>query len=244
MTDSTGAVVWSAQYDPFGEAIIAPTSTITNNLRFPGQYFNQETGGCYNWNRDYNQHLGRYIESDPIGIEGDINLYLYTADNPIRYFDQSGLFTSGHHRNMTTIALSLGGCENLSSVPRLTAGIDWEDHSSWPENAYWHAMSDGIRNESREAAMRKASNHIEENLHKCTRKGLAFALHAEQDKHTSSHAFKPWYGGIPGPRHFYHDAFGRSIGTGQQNIWEATMASIELIRKFKSLCPGVCQCQK
>jgi len=76
MTDSTGVVVWAATYEPFGKATIT-VEQITNNLRFPGQYFDAETGLCYNWNRDYNPQLGRYIESDPIGLKGGINLFAY-----------------------------------------------------------------------------------------------------------------------------------------------------------------------
>ena len=67
MTDASGAVVWSADYKPFGEATIT-ISTITNNLRFPGQYFDAETGLNYNYFRDYNPVIGRYIEADPIGL--------------------------------------------------------------------------------------------------------------------------------------------------------------------------------
>src|SRR3972149_6154976 len=82
MTDSSGTVVWSADYKPFGEATIT-VSTITNNLRFPGQYFDQETGLHYNYFRDYNPVIGRYIEADPIGQRGDIYPFIYTANNPI-----------------------------------------------------------------------------------------------------------------------------------------------------------------
>lgn len=72
MTDSTGAIVWSADYKPFGEATVI-ISTITNNLRFPGQYFDAETGLNYNFFRDYNPTIGKYIEADPLNL-GTINL--------------------------------------------------------------------------------------------------------------------------------------------------------------------------
>jgi RHS repeat-associated protein len=89
MTDSTGAVVWSAQYEPFGEATIN-IGQITNNLRFPGQYFDAETGLNYNWHRDYKPELGRYIESDPIGLRGGINLYTYALNSPLKFVDPKG----------------------------------------------------------------------------------------------------------------------------------------------------------
>jgi RHS repeat-associated protein len=90
MTDGTGAVVWSADYKPFGEATIT-VSTITNNLRFPGQHFDRETGLHYNYYRDYNPSTGRFIERDPIGLKGGINLYRYVKNNPLKYKDPRGL---------------------------------------------------------------------------------------------------------------------------------------------------------
>ncbi len=91
MTDSSGTIVWAADYKPFGEATIT-ISTITNNLRFPGQYFDSETGLHYNYYRDYNPAIGKYIEADPIGIlEGNNHIYTYAANNPIISIDPFGL---------------------------------------------------------------------------------------------------------------------------------------------------------
>jgi RHS repeat-associated protein len=90
MTDGSGAVVWSADYKPFGEATVT-ISTITNNLRFPGQYFDFETGLLYNMNRTYDKDLGRYIETDPIGLGGGINIYAYAFNNPVMKKDPTGL---------------------------------------------------------------------------------------------------------------------------------------------------------
>ncbi|MCP4274713.1 MAG: hypothetical protein GY781_22535, partial [Gammaproteobacteria bacterium] len=91
MTDTTGTVVWSATYYSFGKTTIG-TETITNNLRFPGQYYDTETGLHYNWNRYYDPETGRYMRVDPAG-EG-LNLYLYTQNNPLKYVDPRGLNTS------------------------------------------------------------------------------------------------------------------------------------------------------
>ena len=90
MVDASGAVVWKAAYLPFGRAIVAKAD-VENNLRFPGQYFDEETGLHYNWHRYYDPSTGRYLTADPIGLEGGINLYAYTANNPINYFDTNGL---------------------------------------------------------------------------------------------------------------------------------------------------------
>ncbi len=95
MTDSAGVVQWSADYKPFGEATVT-VSTITNNLRFPGQYYDAETGLNYNYFRDYNSIIGRYIEADKIGIRrGQNHLYFYVRNNPSNFIDSYGLFTSG-----------------------------------------------------------------------------------------------------------------------------------------------------
>jgi RHS repeat-associated protein len=91
LIDSAGQVVWRADYDPFGQAAVDPASTVENSLRFPGQYFDEETGLHYNWHRYYDPQTGRYLTPDPIGLEGGINLYLYVQNNPINFIDPTGL---------------------------------------------------------------------------------------------------------------------------------------------------------
>jgi RHS repeat-associated protein len=91
LANASGAISWSAVYDAFGKATVGANSTVTNNLRFPGQYFDQETGLHYNWHRYYEPKSGRYITADPIGILGGINLFVYADLNPIDVFDPGGL---------------------------------------------------------------------------------------------------------------------------------------------------------
>jgi RHS repeat-associated protein len=94
ITDNSGSVVWKAEYLPFGEVNIS-VSQIENNLRFPGQYYDAETGLHYNWNRYYDSETGRYIAADPIGLDGGINLYAYVGSDPVNGVDPLGLASNG-----------------------------------------------------------------------------------------------------------------------------------------------------
>jgi RHS repeat-associated protein len=58
-----------------------------DRLRFPGQLHSQETGLYYNYHRDYAPQLGRYVQSDPIGLWGGMNIYDYSLQNPLKFFD-------------------------------------------------------------------------------------------------------------------------------------------------------------
>jgi RHS repeat-associated protein len=91
ITNPTGnAVLWRWDPDTFGTA--APSiTTISYNRRFPGQYYQSESGLNYDYFRDYDPTMGRYMESDPIGLRGGINTYAYTRGNPISRRDPSGL---------------------------------------------------------------------------------------------------------------------------------------------------------
>jgi len=90
IADQTGKTVWQWDHDPFGNG--TPTGTIAYNLRFPGQYQDPDTGLLYNMARDYNPILGRYLQSDPIGLDGGINTYAYAGGNPVSFADPTGQF--------------------------------------------------------------------------------------------------------------------------------------------------------
>jgi len=90
ITDGTATIVWDGAFDPFGNPANAP-GTLTNNLRFPGQYFDSETQLSQNWHRDYDPTIGRYVESDPIGLGGGINTYAYVLNDPVELVDPFGL---------------------------------------------------------------------------------------------------------------------------------------------------------
>lgn len=105
-TNPSGTVVWRWDSDAFGvgDADTDPdsdTNLVNVRLRFPGQYFDEETGLHYNYFRDYDAETGRYMQHDPIGLDGGLNPYLYVDGNPLRYFDSLGL-AKGGRKNLGT----------------------------------------------------------------------------------------------------------------------------------------------
>lgn len=99
MTDpkSDGLTVWEAAYRPFGDAYIK-TSVVQNNFRFPGQYYDSETGLHYNYHRYYDPKTGRYMTPDPIGLAGGINPFAYCGNDPVNGMDPWGLMSQAQRQ--------------------------------------------------------------------------------------------------------------------------------------------------
>lgn len=122
ITDSaTNQTVWEWRNDdPFGNNQTDENPNNANGqsfkyyLRFPGQYFDQETGTHYNYFRDYDPATGRYVQSDPIGLEGGISTYLYVLANPLLNADPLGLVPGGpYHSPAKTRCTRFDSCQML-----------------------------------------------------------------------------------------------------------------------------------
>jgi len=94
LTDQQGDIRWDRSETPFGETYIN-YAEVEYNQRFPGQYHDGESGLSYNHFRSFNPGIGRYIQSDPVGLIAGLNTYAYVNSNPISFFDPDGLRKMG-----------------------------------------------------------------------------------------------------------------------------------------------------
>jgi RHS repeat-associated protein len=118
--DLTGKIIWRWEADAFGstqptEDPDGDTQTTPINLRYPGQYYDKESGLHYNHRRYYDPKLGRYMSPDPIGLAGGANLYGYAKSNPLSYIDPDG------NSPVLAVALSAAaafylGMDQISSI--------------------------------------------------------------------------------------------------------------------------------
>jgi len=115
LTDENQTIAWKAAYTPFGEAVVL-IATVENPFRFPGQYYDQETGLHYNYFRYYDPTTGRYVTPDPIGLEGGINLFVYVKNNPLKYKDPRGTTECDDELNECLNHAMKGDIECISNV--------------------------------------------------------------------------------------------------------------------------------
>lgn len=89
MTNASKAAVWTAIWQPWG-GVHSVTGSATLNARFPGQWFQTETGLHYNWHRHYDPTSGRYTQPDPLGFVDGPSVYGYVRGQPQEAVDVDG----------------------------------------------------------------------------------------------------------------------------------------------------------
>lgn len=111
ISDSNKTVLWRWSTEPYGTNAAnddpdGDGNAFEMNLRYPGQYYDAESGLHYNYFRYYDPKTGRYLTSDPIGLEGGLNTFAYVENNPIKFIDSLGLcpatWDSGWYRSKIT----------------------------------------------------------------------------------------------------------------------------------------------
>ena len=115
ITDGSGNVLWAWTYEGNAWGEQAPvTNGYTYNLRFPGQYFDIESGLANNLLRDFDSSTGRFTQTDPSGQAGGIAQYVYGANNPMRNVDPFGLWVC--NGNSAQCGSFQGGLQALAAA--------------------------------------------------------------------------------------------------------------------------------
>ena len=132
-TNTTGTKIWTASYTPFGG--VRTTTGTPINARFPGQWFQSESGLHQNWMRDYDPTTGRYLQADPLGLVDGASVYGYARQAPMMYTDPRGeevslQFWSGAGRSGSSLGHVSGQINgrNYSFAPN---GMNIQPHSEY-----------------------------------------------------------------------------------------------------------------
>ena len=133
ITNASRQKRWSWDSAPYGDTLAHENpeglGIYAYNLRFPGQYFDKETNHHYNHHRDYESTSGRYVQSDPIGIKGGLNTYLYAMAAPTKYIDSTG--------NAATLTWCFGG-----PIPCVIGGTIAVGSLIWASsNSFWQEVN-------------------------------------------------------------------------------------------------------
>ena len=165
ITDASNNSRWEwGHNDPFGNNAANENpgglGQFAFNLRFPGQYYDTETGLHYNYFRDYDPRIGRYLQSDPIGLRGGISTFAYVNSTPLTKIDLFGLWSGAAHDALIDAAFPGFSSEERAAIKQ---GSRWYDLTSqFAGDSYGHAMR--APGQSREDARRMACDFITKNL--------------------------------------------------------------------------------
>jgi RHS repeat-associated protein len=125
MTNEKRNVVWKSS--------LLQNSTEVLNIRFPGQYYDQETGLHDNWHRSFNPATGRYLQPDPLGYPDGPDAYLYAGGDPVNKVDVKGLYETDVHYYMTYFLGRMAGISAAESYTIALAAQYIDDNpDTWP----------------------------------------------------------------------------------------------------------------
>ncbi len=191
---------------------------MVNNLRFPGQYFDAETGLHYNMSRDYNSLTGRYITSDPLGLAGGVSTFAYVGNNPLNGVDPNGQLAFFWHFGITLAATDSLSTAWNAMVVDFALGSQGTNREVTQQHAMAGFDSTLNRYQTREEAIAATNTFIQTNISG----NLAGAIHAGQDLSTPRHAGEEWHGfgwNLETAAHIFGDVFPswRTITQAYQN---------------------------
>lgn len=96
LSDSAGQIVQRYEYDAYGKTISVQDPAFVQPYGYTGRERDDESGLYYYRARYYDPAVGRFLQSDPIGLAGGINTYAYVGGNPVSFGDPFGLAKSGN----------------------------------------------------------------------------------------------------------------------------------------------------
>ena len=175
-----------------------------------------------------------------MGLLAGLNTYSYVNGSPLNQADVYGLFAGDGHSMITKDALGNDNCVDVDDLAMRTQNVDYAHGSQSPENAYRHAMRNGVSGQSVADAQRQYNAFIDSELNKCTLDGLANAMHAVQDSAASGHkGFQKWNGGMPSASHLHGDFL-----PGDGEWQDAVQKTKQLMDRFKRRCGCSCKLAK
>lgn len=138
IVDAQWQVRWRWMGEPFGaspaeQQPTAGLAALQQNLRFPGQQYEPFGGRHYNHFRDYDPTTGRYVQSDPIGLNGGLNTYAYVSGNPLSRSDSLGLldvFVGGAMDGTSRIVASYRDAYAAAYADRASSYFEWDQGST------------------------------------------------------------------------------------------------------------------
>jgi RHS repeat-associated protein len=186
-----GTIAQRLDYDEWGN-IRTDTNPGFQPFGFGGAVYDGATTFTRFGARDYAAQIGKWTAKDPIRFAStETNQLTYALNDPVNRLDQRGLFVSWWHSYFTAQgALQAGLTESVANqLAEQVVGVDSDDShpgTQDPKNAFMHAMCTPFT--SIDACMARIADHINEQMSRCTRDGLAQAIHAKQDSFSFAHA--------------------------------------------------------